>query len=118
MAILAAHPHLAWFPLPTQHPLQVVYDRLKLVRAGPFLDTEYQQSSTVHQISTEGTCDRPQNQNCCKAAWAAVRKVSTNSDDPSIHDFEILQVSHVKGQQTINRGELESVVWVTEFYAN
>lgn len=29
-----------------------------------------------------------------------------------------MQVSHVKGSQTINRGELESVVWVAEFYAS
>lgn len=39
------------------------------------------------------------------------------SSDPFINDFEILQVSHVKVNQTINRGELESVVWVSEFYS-
>lgn len=28
-----------------------------------------------------------------------------------------MQVSHVKGGQPINRGEIESVAWVSEFYA-
>ena len=91
--IIAAHPHLAWLPLTTQHPDKAI------------------------QVFTDGTCDTPKLQKCCKAAWAAIRQVRVSPSDPSLNDFDILQVSHVKGSQTINRGELEAVVWVAEFYA-
>lgn len=69
------------------------------------------------QVYTDGTCDLPKDQNCCRAAWAAIRLANANYADPSYNDFEVLQVSHVQGSQTINRGELASVAWVSQFYA-
>lgn len=115
--IITAHTHLAWLPLPTEHPHQVIYNRLQLGRVGPFLNPQYEPTDPRITIFTDGTCDRPKEQNCCKAAWAAIRQICLNSVDPSLNDFEVLQGSHVKGMQTINRGELEAVVWATEFYS-
>ena len=115
--IIAEHPHLAWLPLTTQHPDQVIYNRLCLCRAGPFLEPTFTPTDQPIQVFTDGTCDMPKMQNCCKAARAAIRQVQVSPSDPSLNDFDILQVSHVKGSQTINRGELEAVVWVAEFYA-
>lgn len=60
--IITEHPHLAWLPLTTQHPQQVKYNRLKLFRAGPFMEPTHTQTDEAIQIFTDGTCDRPQQQ--------------------------------------------------------
>lgn len=106
-----------WFPLATVHPQEVAYQRLKLTRTGPFLEPKYDASMHRHVLFTDGTCDRPKSQNCCRAAWAVFRQVTLSPPDPSLQDFEVFQTSHVKGIQSINRGELEAVAWVSDFYS-
>ena len=36
--------------------------------------------------------------------------------DPSLDHFIVSQTSHTKGQQTINRSELEAVCWLIEYF--
>ena len=105
-----------WFPLATVHPQEVAYQRLKLTRAGPFLEPVNDPSVARHVLYTDGTCDRPRSQNC-RAAWAVIREVQFNYHDTSINDFEVLQTSHVQGTQSINREELGAAAWVSDFFS-
>lgn len=62
--LLEKHQHLMWFPLATE----CAYHRFKLMRAGPFLDPDTSLNADRQVIYTDGTCDRPCSQNCCRAA--------------------------------------------------
>ena len=115
--VLQAHPHLCWFPLPTIHTQQWVYKQAKFSRVGPVLNPLHDSAEAHVKIFTDGTCDRPKSQNCCRAAWAAIRQIRHDAEDPSYNNFEVLQVAHVQGEQTINRGELASVAWVSQNYS-
>ena len=110
-------PHLMWFPLATVHPQEVAYQRLKFSRAGPFLDRVIHASVDRHILYTDGTWDRSKSQNCCRTAWEVIRQVHKNSQDPSVHYFEVFQTSHVQGTQSINRGEFGAAAWVSDFYS-
>lgn len=114
---LHTHTHLCWSPLPTIHAKQHVYNLTRHNRMGPVLSPRHDSAETRVKIFTDGTCDRPKLQNCCRAAWAAVKQIHQDREDPSFNHFEVLQVSHVQGVQTINRSELASVAWVTQFYS-
>ena len=113
---LESHPNLLWLPLATIHPQQVVYNRLKWCRAGPFLDHPDIRLTAHNEFYTDGTCDLPREQNCCRAAWSVVQKVAHDTRDPSLDHFVVSQTSHTKGPQTINRSELEAVVWLIEYF--
>lgn len=76
------------------------------------MDKPISRDSQHYVFYTDGTCDLPKNQNCCRAAWAVVQHVRTNSEDPSLNDFAVVQTSHTTSFQTINRAELESVTWL------
>lgn len=113
---LTAHPNLLWLPLATSHAQQIVYNRLKLRRQGPFLDQPFVEPQTHCIFYTDGTCDKPREQNCCRAAWAVVQHVRHSSTDPSVGDFIVTQTSHTRGFQSINRGELEAVTWLAHYF--
>ena len=95
---------------------QVVYNRLKLCRQGPFLDRPFVVPQTHCVFYTDGTCDKPREQNCCRAAWAIVQHVQRSPTDPSVGDFIVTQSSHTRGFQSINRGELEAVTWLAHYF--
>ena len=97
--ILSDFPNLLWLPLATSHAQQIVYNRLKLSRQGPFLDQPFLSPQGQCIFYTDGTCDKPREQNCCRAAWAVVQ-----------------HVSHTKGFQSINRAELEAVTWLAHYF--
>ena len=113
---LQSHPNLLWLPLATVHPQQVVYNRLKWCRTGPFLDHPDIRLTAHNEFYTDGTCDLPRVQNCCRAAWSVVQKVAHNAMDPSLDHFVVSQTSHTKGPQTVNRSELEAVCWLVEYF--
>ena len=115
--LLQAFPNLLWFPIETIHARQVTYNLLKYARQGPFLDVPNIVSLPHHVFYTDGSCDRPKFQNCCRAAWAIVQHVNSNSQDPSVNDFVVTQSSHVTGTQSINRGELGAIAWLARHFA-
>ena len=90
-----------------------MYNRLRLLRTGPFIDHPPVADLAHFHLYTDGSCDRPKDLNCCRAAWAVVQHVSVTPDDPSLNDFVVIQGAHVKGTQSINRGELGAVEWVS-----
>ena len=106
-----------YLPLATIHPQQIVYNRLKWCRVGPILGVPDIRPADHYVFYTDGTCDRPRYQNCCRAAWAVVQHVSHDPVDPSIDHFVVSQTSHMCGLQSINRGELESVSWLVQYFA-
>ena len=111
--ILRDFPNLQYFPIATTHSMQIIYNRLKLCRTGPFLDhPNFADTDHLH-LWTDGPCDRPKDLNCCRAAWAVVQQASYHPSDPSFHDFVVVQAAHVSGNQSINRGELGSVEWIS-----
>lgn len=116
VTLLETHPNLLYFPLATIHPQQIVYNRLKWCRVGPFLDVPDIQPTSHYVFFTDGTCDRPRYQNCCRSAWAVVQKVFHDPHDPSINHFRVTQTSHARGLQSINRSELESVGWLVNHF--
>lgn len=114
---LQTHLHLCWFPLPMIHAQQWIYNQAKLCRLDPVLNPRHDPADTHVKIFTDGTCERPKSQNCCRAAWAAMRQTHKDPEDPSFNHVEVLQVSRVQGEQTINPGELAFVVWVSQYYS-
>ena len=114
--ILSDFPNLLWLPLATSHAQQIVYNRLKLSRQGPFLDQPFLSPQGHCIFYTDGTCDKPREQNCCRAAWAVVQHVQHSPSDPSPEDFVVTQTSHTKGFQSINRAELEAVTWLAHYF--
>ena len=115
--LLTTYSNLLYFPLATIHSQQIVYNRLKWCRVGPFLDEPDIRPTDHYVFFTDGTCDRPRNQNCCRAAWAIVQQINHDPDSPSLDHFVVSQTSHTCGLQSINRGELESVSWLVSHFA-
>ena len=114
--LLQTFPNLLWFPVATVHAKQIPYNLLKSIRQGPFLDIPNIAPSSHHVFYTDGSCDRPKLQNCCRAAWAVVQHVNSITQDPSVNDFVVTQSSHVAGTQTIHRGELGAIAWLARHF--
>lgn len=95
ISILQTHSSLLWLPVTTIHPQQALYYHPRV------------------NAYTYGTCGRPKEPNNCRAAWAVIQHCRHAPKDHSFDDFAVLQTSHVKGSQTINRAELEAVVCAT-----